>query len=327
MRMKTRHPTRLGLAILFVLACLHAPSARSEEIVATHYGALLLGAPIAVAIERGEFQRRGVNVTGVINSVGGGTAMRNLIASGVGYAEVALPAALGAIRQGADVRIIVGGVVSVADILWVAMPNSGISSLRDLVGKRVNITAPRSSSETLALMAMEAAGIPPGQIRLVATGEVAAGLSALERGGIDAALIVEPLWSARQDRYRVAFTLENLPRMTQLVGVTTVEAASRNPERIRAIVAARRAAVDYIYAEPEAAARMVARQYGESLPVEVAIRAVRHMVEIGYWGRGNIEIAPLEAMVEGMRRRGDWSGPVDWDRIIDRSYLPEDLRS
>jgi NitT/TauT family transport system substrate-binding protein len=318
--------TRCAFAAALACGLLRAAPAPAEEIVATHYGALLLGAPIAVAIERGEFQRRGVNITGVISSVGGGTAIRNLLASGVGYGEIALAAALGAVRQGADVRIIVGGVVSVADILWVSMPNSGIRSLQDLVGRRINITAPRSSSETLAQMAIEAAGIQPGQIRLIATGEVAAGLSALERGGVDAALMVDPLWSARQDRYQVAFTLENLPRMTQLVGVTTAEAAARNPERIRAIVAARRAAVDFIYAEPEAAARLVAHQYGESLPVDVAIRAVHHMVEIGYWGRGAIDVAPLEAMVDGMRRRGEWTGPVDWDHIIDRSFLPEDLR-
>lgn len=316
-------------ALAAMLFCVLSPTApaHSEQIVVTHYGALLGGAPIAVAIERGEFQRRGVDITGVISSIGGGTAIRNLLASSAGYGELSLAAALGAVRQGANVRIIVAGVPSIADILWVTMPNSGITSLRDLVGRRINITAPRSASETLAQMAMEAAGIQPGQIRLVATGEVAAGLSALERGGVDAALIVEPLWSARQDRYRVAFTLDNLPRMTQLVGVTTVEAATRNPERIRAIVAARRAAVDYLYAEPEAAARLVAKQYGESLPVDIAVRAVRHMVEIGYWGRGNIDVAPLEAMVDGMRRRGEWSGPVDWDRIIDRSFLPEDLRS
>ena len=70
--------------------------------------------------------------------------------------------------------------------------------------------------------------------------------------------------SSRKGKYQVAFGLENLPRMTQTVGVTTAEFAKKNPDKLRAIIAARRAAVDYLYAEPEKAAKLIAKAYGKN---------------------------------------------------------------
>jgi hypothetical protein len=28
-------------------------------------------------------------------------------------------------------------------------------------------------------------------------------------------------------------------------------------------------------------------------------------------------------MIKALERQGEWSGSVDWDKIIDRSFLPE----
>ncbi len=207
------------------------------------------------------------------------------------------------------------------------MPGRGINSIHDLKGKKVSYTRPRSTSETLAKMAVAAANIPADQIELVSLGKVGAGLAALERGDVDAALILEPLWSGRLGKYVVAFDLKNLPRMTQTVGVTTVEFMQKNPEKLRAILAARRAAVDYLYLEPENAARMVARAYGEKLTEEVAINAVKNMVAINYWGRGRFDMPALEAMLDGLRDQGAWEGPIDWNDVLDDSFLPQDLQN
>ncbi len=314
----------LGLAVFF--AVMLSFSVRAETIVASHYGFLFNTAPIAVAIERGEFKKRGVDITDVISSAGGGTTMRNQIASGSGYGVVGTAAVLAAYREGHDIKIVSANVMSIADLFWVAMPGKGISSMEDLRGKKISYTKPRSTSQTLAKMAVAAAGMTEDDVELVSLGKVGAGLAALERGDVDAALILEPIMSSRKGKYVVAFDLTNLPNMTQTVGVTTAEFAKENPDKLRAIIAARRAAVDYLYAEPIAAAKLVAKAYGDKVSEEIAITAVKNMVAINYWGRGKFDMPALEAMLEGLRLQGSWEGPIDWDDVIDESFLPEDQK-
>lgn len=318
---------RTMLCVSALVATVSVLPAQSETIVASHYGFLLNTAPIAVAIERGEFKKRGIDITEVISSSGGGTTMRNQIASGAGYGVVGTAAALAAYREGHDIRIVSANVMSLADLFWVSMPGKGINSIQDLKGKKVAYTRPRSTSETLAKMAIAAAGIPADQIELLSLGKIGAGLAALERGDVDAALILEPLWSGRLGKYEVAFDLKNLPRMTQTVGVTTAEFMKENPEKLRAILAARRAAVDYLYLEPEKAAKLVAKAYGEKLSEEVAINAVKNMVAINYWGRGRFDMQALENMLDGLRAQGSWEGPIDWNDVLDDSFLPKDQQN
>ncbi len=315
------------LCVSGLFAALTVAAAQAETIVASHYGFLFNTAPIAIAIERGEFAKRGLDITEVISSSGGGTTMRNQIASGAGYGVVGTAAALAAYREGHDIKIVSANVMSLADLFWVSMPGKGIKSIQDLIGKKVAYTRPRSTSETLAKMAIAAAGIPASDIELVSLGKIGAGLAALERGDVDAALILEPLWSARAGKYVVAFDLTNLPRMTQTVGVSTAEFMKENPDKLRAIIAARRAAVDYIYLEPENAAKLIAKAYGDKVSEEVAITAVKNMVAINYWGRGRFDMAALEAMLDGLRAQGSWEGPIDWNDVLDDSFLPADLQN
>ena len=314
----------LGMAIF--AAVILSSSIRAETIVASHYGFLFNTAPIAVAIERGEFKKRGVDITDVISSAGGGTTMRNQIASGSGYGVVGTAAVLAAFREGHDIKIVSANVMSIADLFWVSMPGKGINSMQDLKGKKISYTKPRSTSQTLAKMAVAAAGLTEDEVELVSLGKVGAGLAALERGDVDAALILEPIMSSRKGKYEVAFDLTNLPNMTQTVGVTTAEFAKNNPDKLRAIIAARRAAVDYLYAEPVAAAKLVAKAYGDKVSEEVAITAVKNMVAINYWGRGKFDMPALEAMLEGLRSQGSWEGPINWDDLIDQSFLPDDQK-
>jgi NitT/TauT family transport system substrate-binding protein len=312
--------------VAVIFAVILSASARAETIVASHYGFLFNTAPIAVAIERGEFKKRGVDITDVISSAGGGTTMRNQIASGAGYGVVGTAAVLAAFREGHDVKIVSANVMSIADLFWVSMPGKGINSMQDLKGKKISYTKPRSTSQTLAKMAVAAAGLTEDEVELVSLGKVGAGLAALERGDVDAALILEPIMSSRKGKYVIAFDLTNLPNMTQTVGVTTAEFAKNNPDKLRAIIAARRAAVDYLYAEPVKAAKLVAKAYGDKVSEEIAITAVKNMVAINYWGRGKFDMPALEAMLEGLRSQGSWEGPIVWDDLIDQSFLPDDQK-
>ena len=85
------------------LISIHA-QVRAEEISVTQWGASLYGAPYAVAMEKGLFKQAGIDITGILGSGGGGTTVRNILASPTPYGEVAIGAALAAKAQGTRSR-------------------------------------------------------------------------------------------------------------------------------------------------------------------------------------------------------------------------------
>ncbi|MGQ0665200.1 MAG: ABC transporter substrate-binding protein [Pseudomonadota bacterium] len=300
-------------------------AAAAEEISVTHWGALMYGTPYAVAMEKGFFRQAGVEITGILTSKGGGTTVRNVLAGGLPYGEVALSAAIAALREGVDIKIVNSAVHTVADLLWVTMPNSEVRTIKDLAGKKMAITSPKSVTDMLSIMALDAAGIALKDVERPALGGIGAGLAALETGAVHAAAILDPIWSARQNRYRVLFYVKDvLPPMTQVVGIATTEFTRTHPQKVRAIIAGRRAGVDFVYANPKESAAILAKEY--NLAPAVAEIAVTNMAALNYWSRGNFDLTGMNEMIRGLRIIGDVTGEVDWNKIIDRSFLPEDLR-
>ncbi len=309
-----------AVAALFVQA-----PARANEISVTHWGALMYGVPYAVAMEKGLFEKAGLKITGILTSKGGGTTVRNVLAGGLPYGEVSLAAAIAAINQGLDIKLVNGGVRSVADAMWVVMPNSALKDPKDLKGKKMAITSPKAVTDMLSIMALEKLGMKTADVERPALGSVSAGLAALETGGVDTAFISEPIYAARKDKYRVLFKVADiLPPMMQTVGITTSEFAAKEPAKLRAIIAGRRAGVDAVYADPKFAAATLAKVY--SIDIKVAEAAVGTAIEAKYWGPGNFELAAMNEMVRGLKIIGEVKDDIAWDKIIDRSFLPEDLR-
>src|SRR5204862_6374672 len=126
---------------------------------------------------KGIFKKHGVDMTGILTSAGGGTSVRNTLAGDLPFGEVALPAAILAINSGQPIKIISGGVETVADILWITQPDSPYNSIKDLVGKKVSYTSPGSVTNMLILMCLKAANIDPKEIKLLPAGDNGANLS------------------------------------------------------------------------------------------------------------------------------------------------------
>ena len=72
------------------------------------------------------FKKAGIDITGILTSGGGGTTVRNILASKLPYGEVAVSAALAAQRQGLDVVIVNTGTRSVAEATLVTLPDSPV---------------------------------------------------------------------------------------------------------------------------------------------------------------------------------------------------------
>ena len=317
-------------AIAALGACL-ATRAGAEEIAVGNYGIAANGMPFAVALEKKLYQAEGADVTGIISSQGGGTSIRNMLAGGVAYGEANPGVTAVAIRQGADLKIVSDNVLTVAEFVWAAKPESPVKSIKDFKGRKIGYTNARSTSQALAILLLQAAGLKADDAELVRTGGFGEGVAALDLGLIDVAPMAEPVWSKYKEKYRaVAVASELLPPLDNVVGISTAAAMATRGDFIRAVIRARRKAVEFMAANPDAAGDIVAKHY--SLDPAVARSAVRNLVEsrtqgIPYWGSGQFHLAGMARMIDVQRMVGALSGEIDLAGMIDTRFLPDDIRT
>ena len=318
--------------LVSITVALFTAGAWAEEIAVGNYGVSANGMPFGVALVKGYFKDEGLNVTGLISSAGGGTSLRNMLAGGgVPYGEVNPGVVVSAILQGADLRIISDNVLTVAEFVWAVKADSPIRTIKDFKGKKIGYTNPRSTSQALARMLLQAGGYTEADAELVKTGGFGEGIAALDSGQIDIAPITEPLWSKVKNKYRAVVVANDvLPPLDNVVGVATVEMMEKRGDFIRGVIRARRKAVQFMKEHPDEAAEIVAKQY--NLDVDVARSAVRNLTTaktqgVPYWGEGEIHLEGLKRMIEAQRSVGAIQGDVDYSKIVDTRFLPDDLRT
>jgi NitT/TauT family transport system substrate-binding protein len=316
---------------LALLAATLVAGASAEEIAVGNYGVSANGMPFGVAMAKGYFKEEGLNITGLISSAGGGTSLRNMLAGGgVPYGEVNPGVVVSAILAGADLRIVSDNVLTVAEFVWAVKADSPIKTIKDFKGKKIGYTNPRSTSQALARMLLQAGGYTEADAELVKTGGFGEGIAALESGQIDIAPITEPLWSKVKNKYRAVVVANDvLPPLDNVVGVATVEMMEKRGDFIKAVIRARRKAVNFMKEHPDEAAVIVAKEY--NLDLDVAKSAVRNLVTaktqgVPYWGEGEIHLDGLKRMIEAQRSVGAINGEVDYSKIIDTRFLPDDLK-
>jgi NitT/TauT family transport system substrate-binding protein len=309
---------------------LAATSAMAIDLTVTHFGTGMYGVPFAIAREKGWFKSdAGLDVTGFITSAGGGTTIRNALASDIPYGEVALPAAIAAIQQGVKLTIVHGGVLSVADQVWITRKDdTTIKQFADLKGKKLGYSSPKSVTDIMTSMMLKTNGLT-SVVERKSVGGIGSGLTALREGGVDMTYVTEPVWSKEKANFRPAWWSTDIsPRVTQTVGIVRTDYLKQHPDVIRGIILARRKAVEFIKANPAEAAPIMAREY--KIPVEQARTAIESVLAAKgvYWSRGEFDYEGMEFMLKGLQLvKAIPDGPFDWKTVIDESYLPADLRS
>jgi NitT/TauT family transport system substrate-binding protein len=306
-------------------------AAHAEEIAVSNFGVSANGMPYGVARAKGFFKEEGANVTGIITSAGGGTSLRNMLAGGVPYGEVNPGVVVAAIQQGADLKLISDNVLTVAEFVWAVRQDSPVKSIKDFKGRKIGYTNPRSTSQGLAMLLLDKAGLKAGDAELVRTGGFGEGVAALDTGLVDVAPLPEPLLSQFQAKYRiVAKASDLLPPLDNVVGVTTPNMAAQRGDFIRAVIRARRRAVAFMVANPDEAGDIVAKDY--MLSPAVARATVRNLTTsytdgVPYWGTGQVHLDGMKRMIEVQRTVGAITGDVDYGKIIDTKFLPDDIKA
>ena len=308
-----------------------ATDSSAEDIVVSNYGVTVNGMPYAVAQALGYFKEEGANVTGILSSSGGGTTIRNILGANVAYGESSLASIVSAIQKGADLKIVSGNAHTVAEFYWIVMPNSPIKSVKDLKGKKIGFTNPKSTSQALDILLLKQLGISADQVTLVKTGGFGPMLVALEQGGIDAGPVADPMYTANKSKFRVITPATKvLPALTNVVGVASGTAIKNHGDFIRAVIRARRRAVDFIYKNPAEAAKLIAPVYkldaGVVEEILKSLIASTKTVGVPYWGPGDIKYGPMDNMIQAQKDVGAIKGDIDWSKMVDTEFLPEDLR-
>lgn len=309
---------------------LGAASALAVDLTVTHFGTGMYGVPFAIAREKGWFKSdAGLDVTGFITSAGGGTTIRNALASEIPYGEVALPAAIAAIQQGVKLTIVHGGVLSVADQVWITRKDdASIKKFADLKGKKLGYSSPKSVTDIITSVMLQNNGLT-SSVERKSVGGIGSGLTALREGGVDMTYVTEPVWSKEKGNFRVAWWSTDIaPRVTQTVGIVRTDYLQKNPDVIKGIIAARRKGVEFIKSNPSEAAPIMGREY--KIPPEQAKTAIESVLGAKgvYWSRGEFDYEGMEFMLKGLQMvKAIPEGPFDWKTVIDESYLPADLRS
>lgn len=313
-----------AIMLAALAACLSC-QCHASDLVVSQYARVTATLPWAVAMEKGLFAEAGIKIDDIISGKGGGTTLRNMLATDLHYGEVATSAALAAIRSGLDIVIVNTASDHIGEIALVADPKGSIHKVQDLDGKKAGFTGPKSTSEMLLRLALKESGMT-GKVEPVATGGFGGGLTLLNTGGIAAAPLIDPILTLQPDKYRVIFHFADLiPRMTWLVGVTTRKFAQEHPDTVRKLIAVHRRGVDYIYAHRDEAMAIYAK-YWQQEPKDVATYFPKYFGYQGEWSPGGFDGEALGKMSDGLRLIGESQGPVDWKAVIDQQFLPGDLQ-
>ena len=316
-----------GIILIAALGLAAAAPADASDLLVTQYKNDPSGAPYGIAMEKGFFTAHGLDITGIISGAGGGSSVRNAIASDLGYGDVTAAPVIAAAEQGQDVKIISITGRSLADLVMIVMPNSPLKTPADLKGKKFGISNPKSLGEMMGVLVMEQAGLKQGDIQMTALGSLSGALTALENGVVDVTSIPIILFRTRggESKYRVLIGPKDLPLIPSQLGMATGKAMKEWPDKLRAIELARRDGTKFIYEHTDEAIQILSKLYAPLPPNEVGIM-VKDLVAAKFWSEGQIEMPLLENTVRAMKGVGMLEKDVDLTKMVDSSFLPPDLQ-
>jgi NitT/TauT family transport system substrate-binding protein len=301
-------------ALLFSLTAL--PAFASDKVSVTQYAVNVATLPWAVALEKGMFKEHNLDVDGILSSNGGGTTIRNILASSLPFGESSVPAAVAAIQNGTNLKIIYSAVNNYGDLAWLVKKDSPFKTIGDLKGHKVAFTEPRSATEMILRVIMQRAKL---DAQAIPTGGISAGLVALDQGAVDAAPVEEPLLLPDPTKYRVIFRVGDfVPSVTYSVGVVDGDFAKAHPDTVRKLISVRREAVAYMIAHPIDTQAIYYKVW--STDDARIMQIMPSLIRGKYWSNGDINTAALDTMLHGMQLVGALDKPLD-AAAIDTSYL------
>ncbi|WBO64518.1 ABC transporter substrate-binding protein [Streptomyces camelliae] len=206
----------------------------------------------------------------------------------------------------------------------VTAPDSTLTSLKDLKGKKVSTSIGSAADGTL-VRALQRVGIDPDKDISKLNQQPAVGASALSSGSVDALsqFVAWPGLLAYQDKAKALYDGAQL-NLPTFHGVTAREDfARRHPAVLKAFLKAQAEATDYLNAHPVTAAEEVAQATG--LPAEVVY------LYNGARGIATFDPAVKPQLVSALKqdvsvlKAAKLTGDIDVDSFVDDQYVKKAL--
>lgn len=334
--------TLLTLSLVLVLAACGSSSDSSEkvdgdagddsgemdqiEISVTHFPTGAYAVPYNAGMEKGIFEKYNIEITEIYGSGGGGTTVRNVLSGDLPFGDVATSASIQAFMSGAPIKIVGGAVQSLGDLVFVTRDGDDIDDIYDLEGKNWAFTNPGSVTESVSQLIFEVMDIDPNSLDVIAAGGISEGLTMLQAGEVDSAIMLEPTYSVEKDKWKELFRVsEHIEKYQQTTIITSPQLMEENPDLVERFLAAYQESVDWVYENPEEAGKIFAKS--AEIDEEASITSVKDLVEARHWS-AEIDAEAMNSMLRAMELIGSITDKdeIEWEELFDLSALPEEIQ-
>lgn len=268
-----------------------APAAANNVKIAIGGASCVCYLPVVLAEQLGMYEKHGVNVE-LVDFKGGSASLKAVIGGSAdvvsGYYEHTI--SLAAKRQELSSLVLVGKLPGIGMMVAPGQTDE-ITSVADLAGKTVGISAPGSSTDFFLKYMLAQNDLDPNAASVVGVGVGATAVAALEQGRIAAVISPDPAITQLQSRHPDLRILSDTRREADTVALfgaeypgaalyTRTEWLEANPEAAQGLAAAIVETLEYIHSTPaeEIAAQMPANLVGPDR--DVYIQSVTNSMEM-----------------------------------------------
>lgn len=186
-------------AVLVVAACSSSAGGSKDAAlsIAVADESAFISLPLPLAQSLGFYKKNGLNVS--LDSVqGGAQAAQAMVGGSADIAEIAMDTSIQLDSQKPD-YVAFGALTRYYTGMLVAAPgNTSITSVKNLAGQTIGVTAPGSSSQRFVQYLMTKDGVNDSTARFVGIGAGATSIAALEHHKVAVAFLLEPAYTLLQ---------------------------------------------------------------------------------------------------------------------------------
>lgn len=193
---------RFVLALAFAIGAAQTAAAQTKVTIAIGGGACLCYLPTVLAKQLGEYDKAGLDVE-LVDLKGGSDALKAVLGGSAdvvsGYFDHCVN--LAAKKQELQSFVVYDRYPGL--VLVVSPKQTGkITSVKNLAGKRVGVSAPGSSTDFFLKYQLKKNGLDPTGTAVIGIGLGATAVAAMQQGQIDAAVMLDPAVTVLQGSHK-----------------------------------------------------------------------------------------------------------------------------